>query len=178
MLLHLLVRPTGYMLVLRHRVYDVETVRPNTVHQTATDQQRPLRDRNFSPCMSLLLAFPSLSTSLMASVPNFPPPAALAAVSDQLCLQCVPTASFQTCSSSTVGAYNDQDDQQEQRQRGHRHHPDSDNDAMPIKRQTSRLVGTHHTKYGIKILTKSIIFHELFLETIVYRYKSSSINSY
>ena len=166
------------MLIWRHRVYGVETVRPNTVHQTAPDQQRPLRDRNFSSCMSLLLAFPSLSTSLMASVPNFPPPAALAAVSDQLCLQCVPTTSFQTCSSSTVGAYNDQDDQQEQRQRGHRHHPDSDNDAMPIKRQTSRLASTHHTKYGIKILTKSIIFHELLLNTIVYGYKSSPINSY
>ena len=52
----------------------------------------------------------------------FPPPAALATVSDQLCLQYVSTMLFQTCSSSTVGAYHEQDDQQEQRQRAHRHH--------------------------------------------------------
>jgi hypothetical protein len=37
-------------------------------------------------------------------------------------LQHVSTMLFQTCSSSTVGAYHEQDDQQEQRQRAHRHH--------------------------------------------------------
>ena len=72
--------------------------------------------------MALLLAFPSLSTLLMASVINFTLPVALAAVSDQLCLQYVSKMLFQTCSSSTVGAYHEQDGQQEQRQRAHRHH--------------------------------------------------------
>ena len=52
--------------------------------------------------MALLLAFPSLSTLLMASVVNFDPGAALAAVSDIPCLHSVPTAPFGTYSSSNA----------------------------------------------------------------------------
>ena len=61
-LLHLLVRPAGYMLVLRHRVYDVETVRPNTVHQTAQDHSVFLNTL-LTCCFSLLilLSFSSLT---------------------------------------------------------------------------------------------------------------------
>ena len=88
--------------------------------------------RIFLPCMSLLLAFTSLSTSTMASVANCPLPAALAALSDTPCLQSVPTTSLQTSSSSGNGAEHEHDDQQEQRQHAHRHHPGSDNGDIAV----------------------------------------------
>ena len=82
--------------------------------------------------MSLLLAFPSLSTSTMAYVASCPLPAALAALSDTPCLQSVPTTSIRTSSSRGDGAEHEHDDQQEQRQDAHRHHPGSDNGDIAI----------------------------------------------
>ena len=101
-------------------------------------------NRNFSSCMSLLLAIHCLSTLLMASVVNFALPAALAAVSDNPCLQSMPTTWFQTYSSSTVGAYHEQDDQQEQRQYAHRHHPGSDNGDTAINERTPQHITVCH----------------------------------
>ena len=95
-------------------------------------------------CMSLLLAFTSLSTSTMASVANCPLPAALAALSDTPCLQSVPTTSLRTSSSSGNGAEHEHDDQQEQRQYAHRHHPGSDNGDTAINERTPQHITVCH----------------------------------